>query len=316
MGKYHQKKIAMINDLSGYGRCSLTVAIPILSAMGIQCCPVPTSILSNHTGFPVWFFDDYTDKMRQYLEKWRELNLSFDGIVTGFLGSEKQIQIVMEAIEGFKTPDTRVIVDPIMGDHGKAYATYTPRMCREMEKLVRMADVVTPNVTESCMLTGREYKSWGWSRKELEEMAREIQAIGPGFVVITGVGSRPKEDGWDKALNMQEQKEDEAKEKPGNQGSLTNVVLKPDGTIFYQRSKKIGRERPGTGDVFSSIVAGTAVQGWDLQEGVQMAARFVKKCIEQSDELEIPVTNGVCFEEVLPELIMECRKRKGANLCD
>lgn len=316
MGKYHQKKIAMINDLSGYGRCSLTVAIPILSAMGIQCCPVPTSILSNHTGFPVWFFDDYTDKMRQYLEKWKELNLSFDGIVTGFLGSEKQIQIVMEAIEGFKTPDTRVIVDPIMGDHGKAYATYTPRMCREMEKLVRMADVVTPNVTESCMLTGREYKSWGWSRKELEEMAREIQAIGPGFVVITGVGSRPKEEGWDKALNMQEQKEDEAKGKPGDQGSLTNVVLKPDGTIFYQRSKKIGRERPGTGDVFSSIVAGTAVQGWDLQEGVQMAARFVKKCIEQSDELEIPVTNGVCFEEVLPELIMECRKRKAANLCD
>lgn len=316
MGSMHQRKIAMINDISGYGRCSLTVAIPILSAMGIQCCPVPTSILSNHTGFPVWFFDDYTDKMRQYLEKWKELNLSFDGIVTGFLGSEKQIQIVMEAIEGFKTPDTRVIVDPIMGDHGKAYATYTPRMCREMEKLVRMADVVTPNVTESCMLTGREYKSWGWSRKELEEMAREIQAIGPGFVVITGVGSRPKEEGWDKALNMQEQKEDEAKEKPGNQGSLTNVVLKPDGTIFYQRSKKIGRERPGTGDVFSSIVAGTAVQGWDLQEGVQMAARFVKKCIEQSDELEIPVTNGVCFEEVLPELIMECRKRKGANLCD
>lgn len=315
MKKYHQKKIAMINDLSGYGRCSLTVAIPILSAMGIQCCPVPTSILSNHTGFPIWFFDDYTDKMGQYLQKWKELNLSFDGIATGFLGSEKQIQMVKGAVEYFKTADTCVIVDPIMGDHGKAYATYTPQLCREMEELVRLADVVTPNVTESCILTGREYKSWGWSRKELEEMAREIQAMGPKSVVITGVGSRPKEEGWAEEESNEGKKEKEKDEgtKTGaakDQGSLTNVVLEAEGKIYFQRSKKVGRERPGTGDVFSSIVAGTAVHGWDLSCGVQMAARFVKKCIEKSDELEIPVANGVCFEEVLPELIMECRKKK------
>lgn len=324
MGKYHQKKIAMINDLSGYGRCSLTVAIPLLSAMGIQCCPVPTSILSNHTGFPVWFFDDYTDKMGAYLEKWRELALTFDGIATGFLGSERQIQMVMEAIAQFKTPDTRVIVDPIMGDHGKAYATYTPKMCREMEKLVRLADVVTPNVTESCILTGREYKAWGWSRKELEAMAREIQAMGPGFVVITGVVSQPKESGWGEKTESEIEKESE--EKPGcegekgskeqkaedragqsSKGSLTNVILGPEGRIDFQRSRKVGRERPGTGDVFSSIVAGAAVQGWELQYGVKLAAWFVKRCIEKSDELEIPVTNGVCFEVVLPELIRRCR---------
>lgn len=287
MGKIHQRKIAMINDISGYGRCSLTVAIPILSAMGVQCCPVPTSILSNHTGFPVWFFDDYTDKMGQYLEKWKELKLSFDGIATGFLGSERQIQMVMEAIEEFRTPNTRVMVDPIMGDHGKAYATYTPKLCQEMEKLVRLADVVTPNVTESCILTGRQYKSFGWSRKELVAMAKEIQAMGPGFVVITGVASQPKED----------------KHQQDSQGSLTNVMLKPDGEVCFQRSKKVGRERPGTGDVFSSIVSGAAVLGWELQDGVKLAAWFVKRCIEKSDELDVPVTNGVCFELVLPELI-------------
>ncbi|MCI9593045.1 MAG: pyridoxamine kinase [Lachnospiraceae bacterium] len=287
MGKIHQRKIAMINDISGYGRCSLTVAIPILSAMGVQCCPVPTSILSNHTGFPVWFFDDYTDKMGQYLEKWKELKLSFDGIATGFLGSERQIQMVMEAIEEFRTPNTRVMVDPIMGDHGKAYATYTPKLCQEMEKLVRLADVVTPNVTESCILTGRQYKSFGWSRKELVAMAKEIQAMGPDFVVITGVASQPKED----------------KHQQDSQGSLTNVMLKPDGEVCFQRSKKAGRERPGTGDVFSSIVSGAAVLGWELQDGVKLAAWFVKRCIEKSDELDVPVTNGVCFELVLPELI-------------
>lgn len=307
MGSMHQRKIAMINDISGYGRCSLTVAIPILSAMGIQCCPVPTSILSNHTGFPVWFFDDYTDKMEAYLEKWKELNLRFDGIATGFLGSERQIQIVINAIADFKTPDTQVIVDPIMGDHGKAYATYTPQMCREMGRLVRLADVVTPNVTESCILTGREYKSWGWSRRELEEMAREIQAMGPGYVVITGVGSRPKAEGWSEEKENRDNKEQGAEER-GSRGSLTNVILKPDGTIDFQRSRKVGRERPGTGDVFSSIVAGAAVQGWDLPYGVRLAAWFVKLCIEKSDALEIPVANGVCFEVVLPELIRRCNR--------
>ena len=125
MSAFHQKKVAMINDLSGYGRCSLTVAIPILSAMKVQCCPVPTSILSNHTGFPVYFFDDYTKKLPEYLEKWGELGLTFDGIVSGFLGSQEQIQIVKEMIGRFRGPGTKVVIDPIMGDNGKPYATYT-----------------------------------------------------------------------------------------------------------------------------------------------------------------------------------------------
>ena len=141
MTQYHQKKIAMINDLSGYGRCSITAALPVLAALKIQCCPVPTSVLSNHTGFPVYFFDDYTDKMEPYIEKWKELGLSFDGIVSGFLGSERQIQIVKDMITEFKKPETKVIVDPIMGDHGETYATYTETMCRKMRELAEMADI-------------------------------------------------------------------------------------------------------------------------------------------------------------------------------
>ncbi|MDO5416736.1 MAG: pyridoxamine kinase [Lachnospiraceae bacterium] len=304
MTQYRQKKIAMINDLSGYGRCSLTVALPILSAMRMQCCPVPTSILSNHTGFPVYFFDDYTEKMEAYLEKWKELNLDFDGIATGFLGSGEQIHIVSSMIKSFRGEETRVIVDPIMGDHGKPYATYTPDMCREMEKLVRLADVVTPNVTEACILTGRAYKGEGWSRNELKKMALEIQKMGPGAVVITGVSSREK-------ARMGAAPAGAAAELSTEENGpvyLTNVLLEPDGKLTFQKSAKTGGERPGTGDVFSSIIAGAAVQGWDMKAAVRLAARFVKECIQKSDELKVPVEDGVCFEELLPELVLACRR--------
>ena len=167
MGYDRQKKIAMINDLSGYGRCSLTVAIPILAAMRIQCCPIPTAILSNHTAFPTYFFDDYTDKMEAFAEKWLELGLSFDGIATGFLGSLRQIDIVLDLVERLKGEHTSVIVDPVMGDDGVPYATYTEAMCEEMKRLVCMGDVVTPNVTEACILTETSYKETGWTRREL-----------------------------------------------------------------------------------------------------------------------------------------------------
>lgn len=273
MGNDRQKKIAMINDLSGYGRCSLTVAIPILSAMGIQCCPVPTAILSNHTAFPVYFFDDYTDKMEVYAEKWVELGLSFDGIATGFLGSRRQIDIVMDLVERLRKENTKVIVDPVMGDDGVPYATYTEEMCEEMKRLVCMGDVVTPNVTEACILTGTSYKETGWTRRELLNMAMMLRLMGARSVVITGV----REGGF-----------------------LTNVVLEQGRQeAEFVKVKRTGTERPGTGDVFSSVVAGAVLNGEPLKHAVSRASRFVKDCIRRSDELEIPVSNGVCFEELL-----------------
>lgn len=276
MSAYRQKKIAMINDLSGYGRCSLTVAIPILSAMKVQCCPIPTSILSNHTGFPVYFFDDYTEKMGEFIHKWKELELTFDGIVSGFLGSEAQIEIVMDVIRQFGQEDTKVIIDPIMGDHGETYATYTPAMCSRMKELVCLGDIVTPNLTEACILTGREYRDEGWHRTELLAMAEEIREMGPSGVIITGV----KEGAY-----------------------LTNVIAERGKETAFCRSMRVGRERPGTGDVFSAIVAAEAVKGASLTDAAKKAARFVKRCILKSEELNVPVQNGVCFEEVLSELI-------------
>ena len=271
-----QKKIAVINDLSGYGRCSLTVAIPVLSAMGIQCCPVPTAILSNHTEFPVYFFDDYTDKMRAYAGKWKELGLTFEGISTGFLGSAEQIAIVMDFVEMFRREDTMVFVDPVMGDHGVRYTTYTEEMCEEMKKLAALADVVTPNVTEACILTDTPYKESGWTRKELLNMAMKLRHMGAEAVVITGV----------------------------REGDFyTNVVLdRGEREAAFVKVKSGGGQRPGTGDVFSSVLAGAMLNGKSLRASTEQASRFVKECIIKSDELEIPHANGVCFEKVLGRL--------------
>ncbi len=119
-----QKKIAVINDIAGFGRCSISVSLPIISYLGIQCCPVPTSIFSNHTGYPHFFFDDYTDRMPEYIDNWKWLGLFFDGIATGFLGSAKQIQIVEEFIHEFAGEGTQIIIDPVMGDNGRLYSTY------------------------------------------------------------------------------------------------------------------------------------------------------------------------------------------------
>ena len=277
MEKYTQKKIAVINDISGYGRCSLTVAIPILSAMGIQSCPVPTAILSNHTEFPVYFFDDYTDKMRGYIGKWKELGLEFDGISSGFLGSAEQIEIVLDFVENFRNEHTHIFIDPVMGDHGRLYATYTQQMCEEMKQLVSYADIATPNVTEACFLTGTPYKESGWTRKELLNMAIMLQMMGAKSVVITGV----------------------------REGSFyTNVVLEQGSReAAFVKVKSAGNQRPGTGDVFSSVLSGAVLNGKSLREATEMAARFVRDCITKSDELEIPHSNGVCFEEILGKLV-------------
>jgi len=127
----HQKKIALINDFTGFGRCSIAVQLPIISMMKVQCCPLPTSIFSNHTGYEHFFYTDYTDNMNAYMQEWKRLDLQFKGICTGFLGSAKQIQIVSDFIRQFKENDSIVIIDPVMGDYGKPYPTYTDEMCKK-----------------------------------------------------------------------------------------------------------------------------------------------------------------------------------------
>ncbi|MCM1495597.1 MAG: pyridoxamine kinase [Bacteroides sp.] len=271
----NQKKIAVINDISGFGRCSITVSLPIISHMRLQCCPLPTSIFSNHTGYEHYFFDDYTDKMREYIRNWKQLGLEFEGIATGFLGSKEQIQIVEEFIQEFRTEQTKVIVDPVMGDNGVLYPTYTEEMRKEMKKLVSYADILTPNLTECCFLTDTPYRETDWSARELYAMAEKLSHVGAEKIVISGVV-------------MGEY--------------LGNVVYETDGTRKILRSKRVAQERAGTGDIFSSIIAADCINQVDFTKSVRKAVRFIKDCMIITDERGIPAEDGVCFEEILYRL--------------
>lgn len=272
MSHNHQKKIAVINDMSGFGRCSLTVSLPIISYLGIQCCPLPTSILSNHMGYGEYFFDDYTDRMEEYISKWRRLGLKFEGITSGFLGSVAQIEMVIRFIEEFRSGRTQVIIDPVMGDNGRIYVTYTEEMCNEMKKLIEYADIITPNVTECCRLTDTAYKDSGWKEEELYDMAWKLMERGPEKVVVTGI----------------------------LQGEfIASYVAERGKTPKMIQVHKAGAERSGTGDVFASIIAADAVNGVDFEESVKKASDFVRRGILKSVEMDVPAADGVCFEEIL-----------------
>jgi pyridoxine kinase len=271
----HQKKIAVINDFSGFGRCSIAVALPVISAMKIQCCPLPTSIFSNHTGFESFFFEDYTDRMQRYADEWKKLDLRFSAISSGFLGSKEQIQIVLRFFRDFGEEDTIIVVDPVMGDYGKPYPTYTQEMCEEMKKLVSCADILTPNLTEACILTDTPYHEEKWRMREIRELARKLSAMGPDKVVITGIIQ------GDFIANYCYEK--------GQEGKI-------------RRTHRVGTQRSGTGDIFAAIIAADAVNGVPFQDSVRKASLFIKKCIEKSIEMDLPLTDGVCFEEVLDRL--------------
>ena len=186
MSHNHQKKIAVVNDLSGFGRCSIAVSLPIISAMGIQCCPVPTAIFSNHTGFDSFYSVDFTDHMEAYLAEWGKLDLRFRGILTGFLGSPEQLGIVSRFVDRSRSKDTIVIVDPVMGDYGKLYPTYSPKLAEGMRDLARRADILTPNLTEACILTGSEYRP-DMGREELTGLCQKLSGMGPKKIVISGL---------------------------------------------------------------------------------------------------------------------------------
>lgn len=271
----HQKKIALINDFTGFGRCSLAVALPIVSKLKVQGCPLPTAILSNHTGFESFFFEDYTDRMVRFSAEWKKLGLHFAGIYSGFLGSSKQIRIVKKFFQDFSDPGTVVIVDPVMGDYGKLYPTYTFEMCREMRRLASSADILTPNLTEACFLTDTTYHDGKWKMSELEDLTEKLNRIGPEKIVITGVF----------------------------QGDfIANVCYEKNRPLSIRRTHRVGTSRSGTGDIFASIIAADAVNGVPFADSVRKASLFVKKCIEKSIELDLPLTDGVCFEEVLDKL--------------
>ncbi len=265
------KKLAMINDIAGFGRCSTTVSLPIISTMGVQVCPVPTSVFSNHTGFQSFQFLDLTENMKAYFTQWEAMQLSFDGIYCGFLGSMEQIEIVSNFLDSQKKYHPFVIIDPVMGDNGHAYSTITEKHCEEMKKLINKADIITPNLTESCLLTDTVYDEH-IDPAVLQNVAMQLHAMGPSQIVITGIK---------------------------NNGCFLNYIFQEGKEPSVYQVPISGESRPGTGDVFASIIAGDALNHVDFTDSVKRAADFVRICTEEATALRVPLQEGVCFENHL-----------------
>lgn len=271
-----QKRIALINDITGFGRCSIAAMAPIVSAMKIQSVVVPTAILSTHTQFPIFYFDDYTSRMRDYIQTYKDLDLEFDAIATGFLGSHEQVDIVIDFIQRFKQDHTFVLVDPVMGDHGKLYQTYTPEMCEKMRELVQYADLMTPNLTELVTLVGQPYPQALPTFSELEKMCEQLSNQGPQHIVVTGI--------------------------PFNQKQILNFIYNKGEDYQIVMVDRIGQDRSGTGDVIASVIAGCYLNGFDFYQSVKKATEFASKCIAFCEKTHVPNHYGLCFEEYLYEL--------------
>lgn len=270
-----QKKIACVNDISGIGKCSLTVALPIISALKCQCCPLPTSVLSSQTGYPEYTFVDLTDSMMDYIDTWHRLNQKFDTIYSGFLGSSKQIKLVEHLISLNK--DSYVIVDPVLGDLGEIFPIFNENDVIEMRKLVTMADLITPNITEANLILGIDPKKLDNSDEELLNICKKLCDLGPEKIIITGVIS----DNY--IYNVCYDK---------SSGKMEKI-----GTPFNKMSFS------GTGDTFTSIVSSLITRGFDLIESVKIATDFILNAVEFTSKQEnVDRNDGIMFEYFLDTL--------------
>ena len=268
-------RIAAIHDLSCFGRCSLTIALPVLSAMGCQCCPLPTALLSAHTGFPGNTFLDLTAEMGRIADHWTAMDLQFDAIYSGFLGSADQVDTVARFFDTFKKSDTAVIVDPVMGDHGTAYRTCTPELCRGMRVLAENADVITPNLTEAALLLDHPYEEI--QRTDAYEVVRRLSVGGRRSVVLTGYSS---ESGQTGALYF---------DRDSGESKAVQTPREP-------------QDFSGTGDLFASVLAGGVARGVPLFQATQAAADFVRDCIARTLAEGLTEQDGVDFEPLLGQL--------------
>ena len=276
------KKVAAIHDLSGYGRASLTTIIPILSNMKVQVCPVPTAILSTHTGgFEGYSFIDLTDYMQEHINHWKKLELEFDCIYSGFLGSPKQIEIVADFIDFFGKKAKFTVVDPVMGDNGKLYSTMGNEMVIGMRKLIKNADIITPNFTEVIYLLGKEYKE-NITLDEVKEYLKELANIGPKIVIATSVP-------------------DEESNKLDRKTSV--VAYDRENDVFWRVScRYIPASYPGTGDAYTSVVIGSLLQGDSLPIAIERGVQFITQCIMASYGFKYPKKEGVLLEKMLDVL--------------
>jgi len=277
------KRVAAIHDISGFGKCSLTVALPIISAAGIETTVLPTAVLSTHTGgFTGFTYRDLTEDMQPIADHWKSLDIRFDAIYTGFLGSFEQLDLVTKFFETFKTKDTVIIVDPVMADNGELYKIFSPDFATGMRKLCEKADIIVPNLTEAALLLGESYNPGPYSKSYIEDMMKKLSALGPRKIVLTGVFFNDEE--------------------------LGAASYDADsGETAWCFEKRIPGYYHGTGDVFGSALLAAVLNDFPLDEATMIAVRFTASAIRKTAQAGTDIRFGVNFEQTIPELLKELR---------
>lgn len=281
--KTHQKRVAAIHDLSGFGKCSLTVALPILSAAGIETSALPTAILSTHTGgISGYTYRDLTEDMRPVMKHWKSLDIKFDAIYTGFLGSFEQLDIVKEFFDAFRQEDNLILVDPVMGDNGELYTVFTHEFAAGMRMLCQKADIIVPNLTEAALLLDEPFHPGPYTHAYIESLLRKLGALGPQKVVLTGVYF----------------KEDEL-------GAAT--YDRTTDTIDYVFTQKIHGYYHGTGDVFASALLSALLNDFSLIDAAAIAVHFTTDSIRRTYKAKTDYRFGVNFEQSFPDFLKELK---------
>ncbi|MCG3088919.1 pyridoxamine kinase [Sporosarcina cyprini] len=280
------KKVAIIQDMSSFGKCSLTAAIPVLSVMGVQPVPLPTAILTSQTEYPSYFCEDLTSKMTHFTNEWSKMGVAFDGIHTGFVTGKEQIENIFSFLHTFYKEETTLLVDPVMGDRGQMYDVFTDELISYMKELVKRADLITPNVTECCLLTGLSFdKLQSYKANEdylvaIEEAGRQLQTETDAKVIITGLNPP--------ALSETRY--------------VGNMYI--DGSHSYHSLQEYnGRSYSGTGDLFASVMMGGMMRGQNTVETMELAEKFLSAAIKSTSEEQIPTVAGVNFESYLRMLL-------------
>ncbi len=291
------KKVAVFNDLSGFGKCSLTAAIPILSVLGITPHPVPTAVLTGQSGYPVYFCKDMTNMLADYTKAWKANDAHFNGIYSGYLTGPKQIDCIIEFIEEFKTEDTFILVDPVMGDIGKVYSIFSEELLEKMKILVNKANLVTPNITEACLLANENYDNIV-KITDSEELIKKVIDIGQNIranainnqdVIITGV--RTIED---------------------DSMYIYNVGITSEGNIKVG-THMFDKSFSGTGDVFASAMCGLKLNGYSTIDSMNIANDFLYHSIADTMNDKVSRKEGIHFEKHLIDLAKERNNYEGKN---
>ena len=275
------KRIVTIQDISCVGKCSLTVALPIISAMGVEAAILPTAVLSTHTMFQNFTVKDLTDQVEPIAEHWKKENFAFDAVYTGYLGSFEQIDLMKKFFEDFKTESNILFVDPAMADNGKLYPAFDEAFAKHMGTLCAKADIIVPNITEACFMTGMEYKT-EYDEAYVKELLVRLSDLGAKIAILTGVSF--------------------TEGKTGVMGYDSTT-----GEFSYYEHDKLPVSFHGTGDIFSSTCVGAMMNGMDWKEAVKVAADYTSECISLTLEDPAKPWYGVNFEQAIPYLVQRLK---------